>query len=85
MTNLKTGTKVICIDDHFEDVKTNPYKKSDITLPEKDKIYTIRKVVNTQYGVGVRLKEITNKEFYFQNIRGYEEPIFSEERFKIKK
>ena len=83
MAEFKRGDRIKCIDDHFVDEKTNPFKKSEITLPEKGKTYTIRSVIDTPYGDGLRLKEIKNKKFYFDNIQKYQEPIFSTERFVL--
>jgi len=81
MAEFKRGDKIKCIDDHFVDEKTNPFKKSDMTLPKKGKTYTIRRIIDTPYGKGLRLKEIKNKKYYFENIKRYQEPIFAIERF----
>jgi len=79
---MEPGTKVRCLDDHFVDEKTNPFKASDLNLPESGKVYTVREVVKTQYGTGIRLHEIKNKQYYFDDIRGLEEPIFDANRFE---
>ena len=52
-------------------------------LPEKGQEYTIRKVVKTPYGKVLRLEEIKNKKFYFDNIEKHQEPIFGKYRFKL--
>ncbi len=79
---MKKGEKVKCIDDCFVDEPTNPFRKSQLHLPEENEIYTIREMVKTDYGVGVRLEEIRNDTFYFDNIKRYEEPIFGIYRFE---
>jgi len=63
MARLKPKDKVKCIEDNFVDEKTNPFKASDINLPIKEKLYTIRQIVKTPYGTGVRLEEIKNKKY----------------------
>ena len=83
MTEIKTGIKVECIDDHFVDEATNPFKKAELNLPKVGEMYTVREVIDTSYGIGLRLVEVTNKRYYFNNIRRYEEPIFGENRFVI--
>lgn len=83
MPKLEKGDKVMCVDDYFEDCKTNPFKFSEINIPKEDELYTIREVVRTPYGTGVRLEEIINKKYYFSNIHREEEPIFGVNRFQI--
>ena len=79
---VKVGEKVKCIDDCFVDEPTNPFRKSQLHLPVENEVYTIRQVVKTDYGVGIRLEEIKNSTFYFDNIKKYEEPIFGIYRFQ---
>ena len=82
--NWKKGMKIKCINGNFFNRSTDPFKVNEIDTPEKGKSYTIREVVDTTlYGLGLRLKEIRNKEFFFQNISKYEEPIFSTDRFEL--
>jgi hypothetical protein len=85
MAKLKEGDKVICVDDYFEDCRTNPFKMSEINLPEEDKRYTIREVIKNSSGTGVRLEEIINKKYYFQDIHREEEPTFGVNRFQLLK
>jgi len=79
---VEIGEKVKCIDDCFIDERTNPFKKSQLNLPIENEIYTIRQIIKTSFGIGIRLEEIKNDEFYFDNIRRYEEPIFDVYRFE---
>ena len=81
MGEIKSDQKVRCIDSRFIDEETNPFKKSELTLPVEGKSYIVREVVRTPYGKGIRLKEIENKKYYFDNIKRFEEPIFSIDRF----
>ena len=43
----------------------------------------MREVVETDYGDGLRLKEIVNKKIYHDK-GGLQEPIFGVNRFKLK-
>jgi hypothetical protein len=81
MDNIEIGNIVKCIDNHFEDSDTNPFRESNMILPEKDEIYTVREVVGTSYGKGILLKEIHNKKYFFENISENREPIFEISRF----
>ncbi len=83
MSKIEIGVKLRCIDDHFVDENTNPFRKSELNLPKAGDIYTVREVMDTPYGIGLKLVEVTNKRYYFDNIRRYQEPIFSENRFKV--
>jgi len=83
MPKLKIGDKVKCIDDYFIDEATNPFRVSELKLPKEGEVYTIRKVVETEYGRGIRLKEIVNKKYYFDDIHKEQEPIFGVDRFQI--
>ncbi len=74
--------KVRCIDDSFRDDPANPFKISDIELPKKGETYTIREVVPTKYGTGVRLTEIQNKKYFYSDIGHHQEPIFGDYRFE---
>jgi hypothetical protein len=78
---MKTGQRIICIDDFFEDEDTNPFDVDELILPEAGREYTVREVVRTDYGIGLRLEEIRNEEYYFENVCEYQEPIFGKNRF----
>jgi hypothetical protein len=82
---IKVGIKVRCIDDHFEDDRTNPFRMSELNLPKRGKIYTVRAVVQADppYGTGIRLQEIKNRTYYFDSSKRCREPIFSTRRFRI--
>lgn len=82
---IKIGDKVNCTDDEFFDDHKLPYTAKEIKKPKDGKPYHIREIIDTGYGVGVRLKEIKNKEFYFDNIKQKQEPIFAIERFELSK
>ncbi|MCR4327118.1 MAG: hypothetical protein NUV46_00885 [Nanoarchaeota archaeon] len=83
MGRFKKGLEVKCVDDDFHDEKTNPYRMGDLNLPKEGKTYIIREIVRTSYGDGIRLMGVVNKKYYFEDIKGFEEPIFSVKRFKI--
>jgi hypothetical protein len=83
MPILKRGDAVICINSHFEDSKTNPFEFSKIKLPKEKEYYTVREIVESSYGIGIRLEEVVNKKYYFDNIRRKEEPIFDINRFRL--
>lgn len=83
MTKMKSGVSVKCIDDHFVDEESNPFKASELNLPKQEILYTVRKVIKTKYGKGIRLKEIKNKKYYFDNIGKYKEPFFNKDRFEL--
>ena len=80
--NVEPGRVIRCIDDHFSSDSSLPFDPEELNLPETDRLYTIRDVVDTGYGVGIRLKEVKNKKYYFSNINQYEEPVFGLERFE---
>ncbi len=79
---LVKGKKVRCIEDRFRNSSSNPFEISEITLPVKGRIYTIRNVINTEYGWGVRLREIKNPRFYFEDTQSNREPAFRVNRFQ---
>ena len=75
---------VLCVSEFTGEFgREMPFKKSEIKVPEKGKDYTVRSVVKTKYGTGIRLKEIVNPEFYFKDIQRKEEPIFDIKRFQL--
>lgn len=79
---LIEGDKVKCTNARFFNDSQLPFNAKDIKLPELGKIYTVRDVIKTKHGVGIRLKEIKNKKFFFDDIKKIREPIFATERFK---
>ena len=83
MNKFKKDDAVICIADKFIFDKHTPFEYHYIELPKKNKIYIIRSVVNTDYGQGIRLKEIKNSKIWHDH-GGWQEPIFGSNRFKIK-
>lgn len=82
---MEKGQKVKCIADKFVDEPTNPFRASELNLPKKGKKYTIRDVIYTDYGTGIRLKEIKNRKYWFDDIAEEQEPIFDADRFEIVK
>lgn len=83
MTDLKEGDRVKCIDGHFKEEITGPFRISEIQTPLEGKLYFVREVVETLYGAGIRLEGIQNDSYYFGNIRRKEEPIFRQNRFAL--
>jgi hypothetical protein len=77
------GDKVACIDDCFQDSKTNPFRIYELNLPVFGLVYTIREVIDTRYGQGIRLHEIRNKRFYYQDRRERLEPAFEVAKFEL--
>ena len=78
---FKVGSKVVCIDDKFEDDPKLPFKVSEIKKPVKGVVYTIRGFTEDERGFGLRLKEISNEEYHYGPSRGAEEPGFMVNRF----
>jgi len=83
MSKFIEGSLVRCVNDRFHDESTNPFKACDLNLPIEGENYTVRDVVDTPYGIGLRLTEIHNKSYYFDNIGEWKEPIFSTSKFEI--
>lgn len=84
MEKIKLGSKIKCIDDHFINERTNPFKISELNLPKKDETYIVRKVIKIpSYGIGLRLQEVVNRKYWFENINANQEPTFSEDRFIV--
>ncbi len=81
-TEFKRGKRVLCIDGHFESRRTDPFNAEDIKKPREGEIYTIREVIDTGHGLGLRLMEIENVS-YPHDKGGTQEPCFSTERFQI--
>jgi hypothetical protein len=85
MEEIKVNSVVICMDTWSEENDPElPFKIDEITVPKKGKEYTIRELITTDYGTGIKLVEITNPKFYFDNIKRHEEPIFAIEQFQLK-
>jgi len=79
---ITAGSPVLCVGVWKESDPKLPFKITDIKIPEKGKDYTVREVVETKYGVGIRLEEIKNPEFFFHDIKREEEPIFDIKKFQ---
>lgn len=70
--------KVVCVDDHFSIFK----EFSEIKLPSKNQIYTVRDLVISPdtNKLALVLQEIINPKMHFRN--GFKEPLFSLYHFK---
>lgn len=79
---MKKGDKVICIDDVFKLNSNIPKAYENLTHPKLNQIYTIRSVIKTEYGTGIRLIEIINPKIKHDK-GGTKEPIYMTNRFKI--
>lgn len=79
---FEKGMKVKCSTNDFPITPSQPEEYHDITFPKKGVIYTIRSVVYTRYGVGIRLEEIKNPEIHHSDV-GFSEPTFSTIKFRI--
>lgn len=79
---FKRGQKVLCVDGSAKKRLSDPFDPEDITIPEEGEIYTIRDVIFTKYGVGLRFEEIHNPIFQHAE-GGYQEPCFLIGRFEI--
>ena len=84
MNNIEKDTPVECIDDQFFDETTNPFRISELNLPQKGLSYIVRDVTETNHGTGILLEEIKNARYFFDDIRQEREPVFSIRRFKKK-
>lgn len=79
---VKKGDRVICINSDFAGRLPNPATIKDIHLPEKGKIYTIRKVIQSHgYEDAVLLEEIHNTPF--QGGIARKESPFALSRFRL--
>lgn len=78
---MKKGDKVICTNGTFHSRSTDPFTKEQLNLPETGQVYTIREIVKTEEGPGIRLKEIVNNKFQHER-GGLQEPAFDMKRFK---
>ena len=79
---MKRGDKVLCINGVFRARGTDPFSLKERNLPIEGKTYTVRDVVVTDYGVGLRLEEIINPLFWHDH-GGEREPAFGKERFVL--
>ncbi len=79
---FEIGKLVRCINASFQSRSTDPFRAHEINLPELNGIYTIREVINTGYGIALRLEEIVNREYY-HTLGGWQEPAFDSGRFRI--
>ena len=79
---IVTGSQVKWVNGVFNEKAGFPFKPKDILLPKKGYFYIVREIVDCgEAGIGVRLKEISNKKFNFGN-KNLEEPAFMLERFE---
>lgn len=77
------GAKVRCVDDYFMPRSTDPFRNnSQLSLPRRDRIYTVRERVETEENDGVLLLEIQNRTFDY-DIGGTNEVCFSLDRFEL--
>jgi len=77
---MKPGDKVKCTADTFIFGRDVPKEYNSISLPKRMVEYTVREVVDTPFGRGIRLEEIKNPEIYHDK-GGWQEPIFGTNRF----
>lgn len=77
---MQCGEKVRCINDVFTRRLTDPCSPTDFQCPQKGQIYTVRDVVHTKSGIGLRFEEIKNPLFWYDD-SGEREPCFAQERF----
>lgn len=77
--------EIVCINDVFSIEKIEYFRKYNILLPKKDKLYTIRKIINHSCGKkGILLHEIINKKIpsYIISLGNvYIEPTWDIKRF----
>lgn len=82
LEDAKRGVRVRCTNGHFHSRMTDPFSVEDISLPQEGQVYTIREVVGTAEGMGIRLLEVQNSQFR-HDIGGTEEPCFGFNRFEL--
>lgn len=81
---MKSGDKIICIDDSIRAEIMPTVLKYYKNWVQKDKIYTIREIVeNKDIVPGVLLSEIKNEAIYIELIDKTQEPAFGMFRFAI--
>jgi hypothetical protein len=71
---FRVGQKVVCI------TKFYPRSNESVTLPEKDKIYTIRAIDMILNRIGLRFEEIVNPALRY--IDGVKEGAFDSKYFR---
>ena len=81
MTKINIGTKVLCVNDEFIDLDTNPFKKDNIVLPKEGIVYTVRDIYTNRLGTGIRVSEIINNSYFYGAKIGFYEPTFGINRF----
>ena len=75
---------IICVNDTYLPEVLAFYNKHGVTIPKKDKIYTIRQVRNERGTIGFLLNEIINPEVPIKSMIGGArmiEPSFKHSRF----
>lgn len=77
---VSVGSKLVCVSNDFDETK-QPFKLTNINVPKIGVTYTVREVVVTTHGTGIRLEEIINDVFYYGDINAYAEPIFGLSHF----
>jgi len=79
-------SEIICIDGNFSSKQLEFYKQHGVAIPEQDKMYNIRTVINNSNGrAGILLEEIKNPTIPFKHpILGitYNEPNWYINRFR---
>lgn len=81
-TPFRVGKRVLCIDGTSRSRSTDPFRSEEIKKPRKGQVYTIREIIDTGYGIGLRLVEIENMSYHHTR-GGMQEPCFSTDRFKV--
>jgi len=80
---IRLGNQVRCLDGRFRDERTNPFRIADLNLPIEGELYEVRAIITTPHGTGIRLAEIQNTGYFFQDIGQFQEPIFGDYRFEV--
>jgi hypothetical protein len=79
---LSIGDKVVCIDSSMHPHTVAELLKDCPNWVVKDKQYTIRDIVDSDFVVGVRLEELVNPPRWFKLVNKYMEPAFATWRFR---
>jgi len=79
---LNIGDKVVCIDSSMQTHTVSELLKDMPHWVVKDKQYTIRDIVDSDFVVGVRLEELVNPPRWFKLVNKYMEPAFATWRFR---
>ena len=80
---MKPGDKVICINATIDADKLEEISKDFENWIVKDKIYTIREILNNDGIVtGLLLEEVRNIPKFFKLLNRYQEPAFATWRFR---